>query len=148
MKNLIVIILAAVLSLSVFTACSDDDSSLKKDKENSSVSQSSESSSEESSGEKSGEISEMLADTYTKSAFNAANAYCSEKDAAGEPVTFVLWEFDPTRPDKDEEFEVYITGALDENYEGYLSFEFEKGEVKCVKFNNKSGDTIGQYPKE
>lgn len=148
MKKHLPIILAAVLSLAAFTACSDDSSSSKKEKESSSVSESSEASSVEGSSAEDGEMAEMLAKTYAKSAFEAANAYCTDKEEAGEPVTFTLWEFDPTRPDDEEEFEVYINKTLEENYEGYLSFRFEKGQVTSVSYNNKMGETLGSYPEE
>ena len=42
-------------------------------------------------------------------------------------MTFSVWEFDPTRPDSEEEFEVFMAENLgDSAKSGYLSFKYEK----------------------
>ena len=152
MKKYISAILAAALALCAMTACGDNDSSSKKS-ESSSVSESSSASdsslSESGSDSQSDDINELSDKTYCKDAYNYAAKYCTDKDEAGDTVTFSVWEFNPTHPDKDEEFEVYIAEQLgDSAKSGYLSFHFENGMVTSTEYKNREGEVIAKYPEE
>ena len=152
MKKYISAILALALAVCALTACEDKDSSSQADSSSVSESKSAESRIKDIiSGDESLPENLQLSDekTYCKEAFNYAAKYCTDKDEAGDTVTFSVWEFDPTRPDKDEEFEVFISEKLgDSAKKGYLSFHFDNGIVSSVEYKNKQGESVATYPEK
>ena len=161
MKKLISAALAAVVAVAALAACGDESSSSEAKKktkdESSSAAQVEESSSqsdetpaqaEESVSEQQQdeEISKEVIESYVKQAFTAASAYCADKEANAEMVTFDAYEFDPTQPDQAQEFEVYVSDNLGKNYKGQLSFELENGVLKKASFINDKKEVVAAYP--
>lgn len=161
MKKLISAALAAVVAVAALAACGDESSSSEAKKktkdESSSAAQVEESSSqsdetpaqaEESVSEQQQdeEISKEVIESYVKQAFTAASAYCADKEANAEMVTFDAYEFDPTQPDPAQEFEVYVSDNLGKNYKGQLSFELENGVLKKASFINDKKEVVAAYP--
>ena len=161
MKKLISAALAAVVAVAALAACGDESSSSEAKKktkdESSSAAQVEENSSqtdetpaqaEESVTEQQQdeEISKEVIESYVKQAFTAASAYCADKEANAEMVTFDAYEFDPTQPDPAQEFEVYVSEQLGKNYKGKLSFELENGVLKKASFINDKKEVVAAYP--
>lgn len=161
MKKLISAALAAVVAVAALAACGDESSSSEAKKktkdESSSAAQVEESSSQSdetpaqaeesvSQQQQDEEISKEVIESYVKQAFTAASAYCADKEANAEMVTFDAYEFDPTQPDPAQEFEVYVSENLGKNYKGQLSFELENGVLKKASFINDKKEVVAAYP--
>ncbi len=161
MKKLISAALAAVVAVAALAACGDESSSSEAKKktkdesssaaqveENSSQSDETPAQAEESVSEQQQdeEISKEVIESYVKQAFTAASAYCADKEANAEMVTFDAYEFDPTQPDPAQEFEVYVSEQLGKNYKGQLSFELENGVLKKASFINDKKEVVAAYP--
>lgn len=162
MKKLISAALATVVAVAALAACGDESSSSEAKKktkdesssaaqveENSSQSDETPAQAEDDSSQQQQdeeEISKEVIESYVKQAFTAASAYCADKEANAEMVTFDAYEFDPTQPDPAQEFEVYVSQQLGKNYKGQLSFELENGVLKKASFINDKKEVVAAYP--
>ncbi|MCR5815261.1 MAG: hypothetical protein K6F91_00090 [Ruminococcus sp.] len=153
-KRILTLVFTAALALGCLTACEDKDSSKSQSQADSSQTESKSAESQIKdvlSGDESLPEGLTLDDntSYCKEIYSYAAEFCAEKQTAGESVDFTIWEFRPSRPDKEEEFEVYIADKLGGKVQaGYISCKFESGMIKSVSLKDKQDKVIAAYPQE